>query len=295
MQAKSSTNIKGIDVSRWQGVIDWTKVAADGVRYAFVKATEGVTGVDAKLKANALGANAAGVKVGYYHYARPENNEAVAEARHFAAAVAGYPCHWPLALDVEGEASKLGAVALTRWCEAFLTELERASGRRAMIYSGASFVKTYLGKELAGWPLWIAHYGVDKPMSNPTWDRWSVFQYSDKGRVAGIQGNVDLNAMEAEFYGRYAAGEEDKPMTKEEKEAFEQLNAQVARLTGTVDTLTKQLESATAKIPAPKWFVTEFGANVVAQMSDPTGTMEFWRAVAVSLRALKPTGTGDSA
>jgi hypothetical protein len=75
-------------------------------------------------------------------------------------------------------------------------------------------------------------------------------------------------------------------MTKEEREAFEQLSAQVAQLAGTVDSLTKQLESATAKIPAPKWFVSEFGESVVAQMSDPTGTMEFWRAVAVSLRTM---------
>jgi len=286
MQARSSTNVKGIDVSHWQGTIDWSKVATDGVKYVFIKATEGVSGVDSRLRANALAASSAGIKVGYYHYARPENNnnDAVKEARHFASTVAGYPCQWPLVLDVEGEASKLGARALTQWCAMFLTELERASGRRAMIYSGASFARTYLGKELAGWPLWIAHYGVDKPMDNSTWDRWAIFQYSDKGRVAGIAGNVDLNAMEAEFYGRYA--EEDEPMTKEEREAFEQLSAQVAQLAGTVDSLTKQLESATAKIPAPKWFVSEFGESVVAQMSDPTGTMEFWRAVAVSLRTM---------
>ena len=73
-----------------------------------------------------------------------------------------------------------------------------------MIYSGASFAKTYLGRELGQWPLWIAHYGTNKPMGNDTWDEWAVFQYTSTGTIDGIAGNVDLNAMEEAFYNRYA-------------------------------------------------------------------------------------------
>nr|WP_181460783.1 GH25 family lysozyme [Brevibacillus laterosporus] len=68
------------------------------------------------------------------------------------------------------------------------------------MYTGASFAKTNLGKALAGFLLWVAHYGTNQPMSNPTWSRWSVFQYSDCGKVAGINGNVDMNWMEKEFW-----------------------------------------------------------------------------------------------
>ncbi|WPS88538.1 glycoside hydrolase family 25 protein [Brevibacillus halotolerans] len=72
MQAKNTTNIKGIDVSKWQGEINWNQVASDGVRYAFIKATEGTSLVDRKLKENAQGANRVGIKVGYYHFAHPD-------------------------------------------------------------------------------------------------------------------------------------------------------------------------------------------------------------------------------
>jgi len=203
-KGKSASDIKLIDVSHHQGTIDWAKVAADGVKGAIIKATEGVTGIDKQLSVNAVGAAKAGLLMGFYHYARPENNDAKKEAAHFAATVKGYRSDFPLVLDVEGDASKIGTTTLTKWCVTFLQELERITDCPAMIYTGASFAKAHLGKELGSWPLWIAHYGVDKPMANNTWSEWSVFQYSDSGKVNGIAGNVDMNAMEKLFFDKYS-------------------------------------------------------------------------------------------
>lgn len=203
MQSKSASNIKVIDVSHHQGSINWPKVKEDGVAGAFIKATEGKTGIDSKFSSNATSAVLAGLKVGYYHYARPENNSAELEAANFAKNVKGFTTDFPHVLDVEGEAQRIGAAKLTVWCAAWLKEVERLTGHPVMIYTGASFAKSYLGKDLSKWPLWIAHYGVARPLDNSTWSDWAVFQYADNGKVNGIATNVDMNVMEISFFDKY--------------------------------------------------------------------------------------------
>jgi GH25 family lysozyme M1 (1,4-beta-N-acetylmuramidase) len=207
MQAKSASNVKVIDVSHHQGTINWSLVKADGVQGVFIKATEGKTVLDDKFDVNAKGAAASDLAIGFYHYAHPENNDALSEAAKFANTVKGYKAVFPHVLDVEGEASKVGVGKLSAWCAAWLQEVERLTGHPAMVYTGASFAKTYLGKRVAPWPLWIAHYGATTPMANSTWDKWSVFQYTSSGAVKGITGNVDINAMEKAFYDKYTAVE----------------------------------------------------------------------------------------
>ncbi|WP_336772288.1 GH25 family lysozyme [Paenibacillus sp. MMO-58] len=204
MQSKSASNVKVIDVSHYQGVINWAAVKSDGVQGVMIKATEGRTDTDEKLDANAKGAAAAGLPIGFYHYAHPENNNsAIDEAAKFAGTVKGYKATFPHALDVEGAAANVGAAKLTAWCLAWLQEVERLTGHPAMIYTGGSFAKTNLGAQLRPWPLWVAHYGVNTPMANTTWDKWSVFQYTSTGVVKGITGNVDVNAMEKEFFDKF--------------------------------------------------------------------------------------------
>lgn len=211
MQAKSDSNVKVIDVSHHQGAIDWARVKADGVVGAFIKATEGGSVVDDKFAANVAGALGCGIKTGFYHYAHPELNAAVTEAAFFAKTVAGKHADFPHVLDVEGAASKLGAAALTAWCVAWLNEVERLTGHPAMVYTGASFARSYLGADLAKWPLWVAHYSVDKPSANNTWSAWSVFQFTSTGAVPGIKGSVDVNVMERVFFDKYAGT--DAPTT----------------------------------------------------------------------------------
>jgi lysozyme len=206
MQSRNPNNIKIIDVSAHQEAIDWAAVAADGVKGAFIKASEGIGYRDMYVGRNVCVANAEGLKVGCYHYARPESgNSAIAEAESFLAAIAGLPVSLPLVLDVEDKAAQLGADKLTEWAYTWLTEVQRRSGQRVMLYTGASFAKSYLGSKLAEFPLWVAHYGTETPMANSTWDKWAVFQYSESGSVDGIAGSVDMNEMDLDFWNEITA------------------------------------------------------------------------------------------
>jgi lysozyme len=219
MQARNPSNIKVIDVSIHQGAIDWAAVAADGVQGVLIKATEGIGFQDTNLKRNALGAAAAGLKIGYYHYARPETgNTVLAEVSSFLAAIDGLPVDLPLVLDVEDDAAKLGATKLTDWSYTWLSEVQIRSGHRVMLYTGASFARSYLGSKLAEFPLWVAHYGATTPMTNSTWDIWALFQYTDKGSISGITGNVDMNEMDLAFWQEITAvkqiEEDEEDMTK---------------------------------------------------------------------------------
>ncbi|MED1954138.1 GH25 family lysozyme [Brevibacillus centrosporus] len=245
MQARNSANIKIIDVSRHQGTIDWKKVATDGVKGVFIKATEGIGYTDPLFRANVQGALAAGLKVGFYHYCRPETgNTAVKEAESFLTAVAGLSAVLPHVLDVEGEAANFGATKLTDWCYNWLETVEQRSGHRAMVYTGASFAKTYLGAKLAKWPLWVAHYGVNQPMANPTWQRWSVFQYSSTGKVAGIVGNVDMNEMELAFWAELINPQKgDNPVNKQADEKTK-VALEVLRSAGVIQTPEYWLQNA---------------------------------------------------
>ncbi|SFJ42930.1 Copper amine oxidase N-terminal domain-containing protein [Paenibacillus sp. UNC496MF] len=216
MQARSASNVNVIDVSHHQGIVDWDKVRAAGVAGAFIKATEGTGFKDPAMATNAANAAAAGLKIGFYHYAHPETNDAEAEAQFFVARISGYKADFPHVLDVEGDASKVPSAQLTDWCAAWLQEVERLTGHDTMIYTGASFAKSYLGKRLGAWPLWIAHYGVNNPMDNPTWDEWAVFQYTSTGSVSGIAGSVDLDVMEEAFYQKYSGADAVKPYDDED-------------------------------------------------------------------------------
>ncbi|MBO7745097.1 glycoside hydrolase [Paenibacillus sp. MWE-103] len=214
MQSKSASNVKVIDVSHHQsdrGAIDWAAVKEDGVAGAFVKASEGGSGRDKGFAANASGAAAAGLKVGFYHYAHPELNAPKEEAANFASAVEGRKADFPHVLDVEGEARKIGAEKLTAWCADWLQEVERLAGHPVMVYTGASFARSNLGQALGKWPLWVAHYDAVTPMANPTWAQWAVFQYTSEGSVNGIQGNVDVNAMEQSFFDAYGGSPGARP------------------------------------------------------------------------------------
>lgn len=240
MQTRSPENIPIIDVSKHQGNINWLAVAADaaGIKGVMIKATEGVGYVDPLFRRNAVGAPAAGLAVGFYHYCRPETgNSACEEAEHFAETVAGLPAQLPHVLDVEGAAEDLGSAALTAWCVEWLETVERLTGHRCMIYTGASFARSYLGVELYQWPLWVAHYGVQTPLGNPTWSRWAMHQYTDKGSISGIASAVDFNEMDAEFWreltGAPAAkqeGEDEAVMNEELKLTTEEWGALSASL-----------------------------------------------------------------
>lgn len=195
--------IKGIDVSHWQGNINWKQVAKDEIKFAFIKATEGTTLKDKKFETNVLGANAAGIKTGAYHFARfGSKSEALAEARFFLSVVKKVSLSYPLVLDLEVNETDVSKSVLTNAAVAFLHEIESA-GYFAMIYSSKSFFENCLDEsQLKPFALWIARYSSKLGRDADIW------QYSDCGKVAGISGNVDMNIC-------YRAGLRSKVVTAE--------------------------------------------------------------------------------
>lgn len=189
--APEGDRLAGIDVSHWQGTVDWTRVAGSGVAFAFIKATEGGDYTDPAFAANWAGAARAGVARGAYHFYRPQT-DAAAQAQHFLRTVQPRAGDLPPVLDVEvtdGRSAAQIAAGVRTWLET----VERATGRRPIVYTRASFWSGQMGGGFGAYPLWVAHYGAAEPNIPGDWDRWTFWQHSDGGRVAGISGDVDLN------------------------------------------------------------------------------------------------------
>lgn len=192
----------GIDVSHWQGAIDWPAVRAAGKEYAFCKATDGASGVDSYLSTNAANGRAAGVLMGMYHFARPLSNPALTEARHFVKTIRPWLLQNNLrpVLDVESGDS-LGKAALSAWVRTFCQEVERLTLLRPIIYMNRNYAANYMEADLALYPLWIATPGFTAGSSVAGMGPWADYtfqQYSWTGRVPGIGGgtvDVDLDAF----------------------------------------------------------------------------------------------------
>ncbi|MCV9947789.1 GH25 family lysozyme [Paenibacillus sp. BT-177] len=216
MQARKKGNAKGIDVSRYQGKIDWKAVKAGDISFAFIKASQGQRYVDPTFTANAKGARAAGVLLGAYHFVDATSVDAAkAEARHFAEVLeqvgGGKTLDLPPVMDYENNPSKLSKTLISAVALAFLLELERLTGRKPIIYTGNAFAGNF-NASLGGYPLWIARYSETRvPSDTVTWKRWDIWQYSDSGKVAGIIGNVDMNEYDGtadELHERFTKGSE---------------------------------------------------------------------------------------
>jgi lysozyme len=199
MQKRCQGNLKGIDVSHWQGDINWEQVRNSGVEFAFIKATEGSHYVDPLLRKNAQEAIKAHLNVGFYHFARFNNEGAVkAEAHHFIKTIHQETSQLPHVLDLE-VTNGLDKTELSRLAKAFLDLVHAETGKDVMLYTNTNMAKRHLTSLLKEYPLWIAHYGVDRPDENEIWKKWQVFQYTSKGNVPGIKGYVDLDEMVPEW------------------------------------------------------------------------------------------------
>jgi lysozyme len=194
--------VQGIDVSKYQGNIDWQAVRDSGVRFAWIKATEGGDVVDSKFEANWEGARAAGIPRGAYHFmfwCRPWQEE----VNWFEKNVPVEPDALPPVLDVEATPqSKMCKRTLERDktladMRAILQEMERHYGKKPVIYSSVDFYQSILyDGALSEYPIWVrsTKYHPAVRYGNRHWHIW---QYASDGAVPGIQGAVDRNA----FYG----------------------------------------------------------------------------------------------
>lgn len=184
--------VRGIDVSHHQGSIDWQAVAGDGVTFAYLKASEGGDHRDREFEDNWREARAAGLKVGAYHFftfCRPGADQ----ARNFLAAVPVVPGALPPAVDLEfgGNCGAIPSDAdLRRELEAFLALVEARYGRQAVLYVTPDFHRAH-GDALPRRPLWKRKIVMPPFDGRP----WTIWQFHNRGEVAGVTGPVDLNVF----------------------------------------------------------------------------------------------------
>ena len=189
----------GIDVSKWNGGIDWKAVKNSGVSYVIIRcgyrgSTTGALIEDPKFRSNIQGAQNAGLKVGVYFFTQAVNEvEAVEEASMVLSLIKGYNISYPVFLDVEasnGRGDAISADTRTAVCRAFCQTIQN-SGYKAGIYANKTWFTSYMNTpSLTGYKIWLAQYAAAPSYTRTKYDMW---QYSSKGKVSGISGNVDMN------------------------------------------------------------------------------------------------------
>jgi lysozyme len=204
--------IQGIDISRWQGTIDWRSVRAAGTRFVFMKATEGGDHIDPRFRENWQGARAAGIPTGAYHFVywcRPAHEQAQWFVQHIPSARDSLSL--PPILDVEWNGHsrtcprKVSREVALEKMRVMLRELEAHTGKKPIIYTDVSFHRDVLEgvTEFDGYPYWIRSTAAP-PQEKYPGRRWAFWQFTTTGRVPGITGNVDRNVFygsESEFQG----------------------------------------------------------------------------------------------
>ena len=198
---RSEYPIVGIDVSKHNGDIDFKQVAADSIRFVYIKATEGASYKDPKFETNLAGARNAGLAVGAYHYFRL-GTDGVSQAESFHASIHDKHFDMPIVIDVEVWGNDLFIdrhIALRR-LELMVYNL-KGKGHNVMIYTNGSGHKKYIyGSSLHEEQLWICSFKHPSNLSKKY--HWEILQYSHWGQVSGIKGDVDLdvfNGTEAEW------------------------------------------------------------------------------------------------
>lgn len=189
----------GIDVSKWNGTIDWNAVKNSGVSYVIIRcgyrgSSAGTLVEDPKFKANIKGATSAGIKVGVYFFSQAINNsEAVEEASMVLQLIKDYKISYPVFLDVEssgGRADKIDSVTRTEVIKSFCQTIENG-GYTAGVYANKNWLNTKMdAKQLTKYKIWLAQYAAAPTYTTTKYDLW---QYKSTGKVSGISGNVDLN------------------------------------------------------------------------------------------------------
>ncbi len=202
--AGETTRVAGIDVSKWQLDVDWSKVASTQVRFAIMRATIGNTPgtkrlVDPRYVENLAEATANGIVVGAYHRANVGRavDDATREADHFVEhAQIGAGDVLPV-LDIE-ETHGLTIAEMQDWVRTWLQRVHARTGVRPMLYASPNFWRVHMGDTRwfadRGFPLWIAHWGVPAPSvpaANWGGHGWTYWQWTATGRVSGITTDVD--------------------------------------------------------------------------------------------------------
>lgn len=192
--AFASSPQKGIDVSQWQGDINWPAVKNSGIKFAMIRTGFGrnePNQTDKKFYQNIKGAQSVGIETGVYHYCYAVSaQDAVNEADFCLSIIKGYKLSYPVVLDIEDDSMiHLGNRELTEIVKAFCNRIEKA-GYYACVYCNPNWINNYLYKNelFPRYDLWLAHWEIAAPSCN-----CGIWQHTSTGKVPGINGYVDLD------------------------------------------------------------------------------------------------------
>lgn len=200
---QSELRYQGIDVSDWQGYIDYSQVKNSGIDIVYIKASQGSSIKDPYFDINYENAKANGLKVGFYHFLTATNvQEAYQQAVHFASVISGKQADCKLALDYEQfygvQREQINQIAM-----AFIQKVKELTKKQVIIYSDLYNSENTFDRQLSNeGELWIAYYGDYRNLENvnTSWNTFIGVQYTDAGNVAGIRGNVDRDLFSQEIF-----------------------------------------------------------------------------------------------
>lgn len=200
-QYPAGYSIRGIDISHYQGKIDWEKlrkaqIGNEPISFVFIKATEGRSLLDENFNDNFYQARESGMLRGAYHYFKPRVS-AKDQARYFIKQVKLEDGDLPPVLDIEEEGN-LSPAELRQAALTWLRIVEKEYKVKPILYTNYKFKQSYLStKEFEPYPYWIAHYYVPDLVYKGAWKFW---QHTDCGKLDGIKGKVDLNIYNGTYY-----------------------------------------------------------------------------------------------
>jgi len=187
--------LDGVDVSKFQGEIDWQAVKASGVVFAFARALEGVTVHDATFAANWRAMKEAGILRGAYDFYVAGDSPAE-QVKTFTSLVSLEPGDLVPMVDIEaGSIGRSAPVDLIAGFHQYLDLMTTHYGAKPIIYTDSSFWNEHMDDSFGDYPLWIAEYGVESPNLPTGWSTWVLWQHSATGQVPGIVGDVDLDVF----------------------------------------------------------------------------------------------------
>ena len=186
-----SGSLKGIDVSQWQGNIDWQAVKDDGIQFALIRLGHGIHELDTYYQRNMQNANAAGIPVGVYFYSTAKSEEeAIADAQFVISNMKGYLVSYPVVIDLEDSSqASLSKTQLGKIAKAYCDEIH-AAGYTPMLYCNENWYRNHIDiSQITDVEMWVARYGGTYSTSIPR----GIWQCCSTGRVNGIGGDVDID------------------------------------------------------------------------------------------------------
>ncbi|NCC86562.1 MAG: LysM peptidoglycan-binding domain-containing protein [Clostridia bacterium] len=192
--------LKGIDVSRYQGTIDFEQVKESGTDIVYIRSSLGGSYVDPYFNENYNNAKEAGLKVGFYHFVTAINaTQANQQAAFFVSTIQGKTPDCRLAVDFE-DFGNLTKSQINEITLAFAQKVEELSGKEVVIYANSYAASYTLSKAVTKYPLWVAHWGVSAPSNAVLWDEWVGWQYTSSGKVIGVNTLVDKNYFTSDIF-----------------------------------------------------------------------------------------------